>query len=104
MSSIRALAARRTLFLFTQRAAFSQSIARASGKESALHSEGRSEEVEQKKQENLQKQKEGKGHWEEGLASDSESAIKADRNESNTSTNEQIKKLQKEAEKVAGKS
>jgi hypothetical protein len=38
-------------------------------------SEGRAEEVEKKKQENLSKQKEGKGHWEEQLASDSESAV-----------------------------
>lgn len=38
-------------------------------------SEGRAEEVEKKKAENLSKQKEGKGHWEEGLASDSESAV-----------------------------
>jgi hypothetical protein len=36
MSAIRALAARRTPFVFTQRAAFSQSIARCAGKESAL--------------------------------------------------------------------
>jgi hypothetical protein len=37
--------------------------------------EGRAEEVEKKKAEQLSKQKEGKGHWEEGLASDSESAV-----------------------------
>ncbi|KAF2833023.1 hypothetical protein CC86DRAFT_376265 [Ophiobolus disseminans] len=102
MSSIRVLAARRSPFVFTQRAAFSQSIVRCAGKESALHSEGRAEEIEKKKQENLQKQKDGKGHWEEQLASDSESAVKADRNESGTSTQEQIKKLQEEAKKVGG--
>ena len=39
-------------------------------------SEGRADEVEKKKQEHLQKQKDGKGHWEEGLASDSESAVR----------------------------
>ncbi|KAF1915215.1 hypothetical protein BDU57DRAFT_518083 [Ampelomyces quisqualis] len=100
MSAIRALAARRTPFVFTQRAAFHQSIARSAGKESALHSEGRAEEVEKKKQDNLSKQKDGKNQWEEGLASDSESAVKADRNESGTSTKEQIKKLQEEAKKV----
>jgi len=102
MSSIRVLAARRSPFVFTQRAAFSQSIARSAGKESALHSEGRAEEVEKKKTEQLNKQKEGKGHWEEQLASDSESAVKADRNENNKSTKEQIKELQKEAKKVGG--
>lgn len=37
--------------------------------------EGRAEEVGKKKQEQLEKQKEGKGHWEEGLASDSESIV-----------------------------
>jgi hypothetical protein len=36
MFSIRTLAARRTPVVFTQRAAFSQSIARTAGKESAL--------------------------------------------------------------------
>jgi hypothetical protein len=41
-----------------------------------IDSEGRSEEIEKKKQENLQKQKEGKGHWEDALASDSESAVR----------------------------
>lgn len=40
-----------------------------------LDSEGRAEEIEKKKNENLQKQKDGKGHWEEQLASDSESAV-----------------------------
>ncbi|KAH7388686.1 hypothetical protein BKA66DRAFT_460504 [Pyrenochaeta sp. MPI-SDFR-AT-0127] len=102
MSAIRAFATRRAPFVFTQRAAFSQSIARSAGKESALHSEGRADEVERKKQDNLSKQKEGKGHWEEGLASDSESAVKADRSETGTNTQEQIKKLQEEAKKVGG--
>ncbi|KAL5120214.1 hypothetical protein ACEQ8H_001771 [Pleosporales sp. CAS-2024a] len=100
MSSIRALAARGTPLVFTQRAAFSQSIARCAGKESALHDEGRSEEIEKKKHENLKAQKQGKNTWEEGLASDSESAVKADRNESGKSTQEQIKQLQEEAKKV----
>ncbi|KAJ4367575.1 hypothetical protein N0V83_007159 [Neocucurbitaria cava] len=102
MSSIRALAMRRSQFVFTQRAAFSQSIARTAGKESALHTEGRAEEVEKKKHEQLQKQKDGKGHWEEQLASDSESIVKADRAETGTSTQEQIKKLQEESKKVGG--
>jgi hypothetical protein len=39
-------------------------------------SEGRADEVEKKKQEQLQKQKDGKGHWEEQLASDSESIVR----------------------------
>lgn len=37
--------------------------------------EGRAEDVEKLKKEHLQKQKEGKGHWEDELASDSESAV-----------------------------
>jgi len=41
-----------------------------------IDNEGRAEEVEKKKQEHLNKQKEGKGHWEEQLASDSESAVR----------------------------
>ncbi|CAO2650641.1 Nn.00g019330.m01.CDS01 [Neocucurbitaria sp. VM-36] len=102
MSAIRAFAIRRSPLAFTQRAAFSQSIARTAGKESALHSEGRADEVEKKKQDQLSKQKDGKGHWEEGLASDSESIVKADRAETGTSTQEQIKKLQEEAKKVGG--
>ncbi|KAF1841055.1 uncharacterized protein K460DRAFT_410448 [Cucurbitaria berberidis CBS 394.84] len=102
MSAIRAFATRRSPVVFTQRAAFSQSIARRSGKESALHTEGRADEVEKKKQEQLNKRKQGEGHWEEGLASDSESIVKADRAETGTSTQEQIKKLQEESKKVGG--
>lgn len=45
------------------------------GTDSRIDSEGRAEEVEQKKHDNLSKQKEGKNHWEESLASDSESAV-----------------------------
>ena len=37
--------------------------------------EGRAEEVEEMKQAQLKKQKEGKGQWEDGLASDSESIV-----------------------------
>ena len=102
MSYIRAIAARRTPFVGIQRAAFSQSIARGVGKESALHNEGRADEVEKKKQEHLKAQKEGKNTWEEGLASDSESAVKADRSETGKSTKDEIKKLQEEAKKVGG--
>ena len=40
-----------------------------------LDDEGRAAEVEKTKAEQLKKQKEGKGHWEEGLASDSESIV-----------------------------
>ncbi|KAH6860648.1 hypothetical protein J4E91_006536 [Alternaria rosae] len=100
MSAIRAFATRRAPFAFAQRAAFSQSIARTAGKESALHSENRAEEIEKKKQEQLNKKKDGKQHWEEQLASDSESAVKADRSETGKDTKEQIKELQEETKKV----
>ncbi|KAJ4296452.1 hypothetical protein N0V90_006497 [Kalmusia sp. IMI 367209] len=64
--------------------------------------EGRADEVQKKKDEQLSKQKEGKGHWEEGLASDSESIVKADRNEAESSA-ETIQKLQEETAKIANK-
>lgn len=38
--------------------------------------EGRAEEAEHHKQDQLQKQKEGKGHWKDELASDSESIVR----------------------------
>jgi hypothetical protein len=41
----------------------------------ALDTEGRADEVEELKQDQAKKQKEGKGHWEDGLASDSESIV-----------------------------
>jgi len=65
-----------------------------------LHNEGRAEEAEAHKQDQLQKQKEGKGHWKDELASDSESIIKADRNETGNAK-ENIDQLQKESAKLA---
>ncbi|KAJ4318816.1 hypothetical protein N0V94_004240 [Neodidymelliopsis sp. IMI 364377] len=106
MYSVRSIAARRAPFVSVgtvQRAAFSQSITRCAGKESKLHTEGRANEAEELKQEQLKKQKDGKQHWEEGLASDSESIVKADRSETNASTEDSIKKLQEETAKVASK-
>ncbi|KAJ4336507.1 hypothetical protein N0V87_005371 [Didymella glomerata] len=104
MNSVRSIAARRAPFVSVgtvQRAAFSQSIARCAGKESKLHTEGRADEAEELKQKQLKNQKDGKGKWEEGLASDSESIVKADRSETNTSAADNIKKLQEETAKVA---
>ncbi|PSN73083.1 hypothetical protein BS50DRAFT_629159 [Corynespora cassiicola Philippines] len=105
MYAFRSLAIRRTPIFshqVAQRAGLHQSIPRCAGKESALHHEGRAEEVESEKQDLLRKQKDGKGHWKEELASDSESVVKADRGEVEASE-ETIKKLQKEAEKAAKK-
>ncbi|KAK8193071.1 uncharacterized protein BKA78DRAFT_294491 [Phyllosticta capitalensis] len=64
--------------------------------------EGRAEEAEAHKQDQLRKQKQGKGHWKDELASDSESAVKADRGEVDASS-DTIQKLQKEGEKLASK-
>ncbi|KAI9713083.1 MAG: hypothetical protein M1820_001068 [Bogoriella megaspora] len=82
---------------------YQTSAKRLAGKESALHHEGRAEEAEAHKQDQLRKQKEGKGHWKDELASDSESIIKADRGEINAEK-DTIEKLQKETEKLAAKS
>jgi hypothetical protein len=41
-----------------------------------IDTEGRADEVEDLKQAHLKKQQEGKGHWEDGLASDSESIVR----------------------------
>ncbi|KAF2706760.1 hypothetical protein K504DRAFT_66081 [Pleomassaria siparia CBS 279.74] len=105
MPAFRSLAACRnpaTSFHITQRAGIHSSIARFAGKESALGQEGREHEIQQEKEDSLKKQKEGKGQWKDGLASDSESIVKADRGEIEAS-HETIKKLQEETKKVAGK-
>ncbi|KAK4204801.1 hypothetical protein QBC40DRAFT_292651 [Triangularia verruculosa] len=49
------------------------------------------------KQDSLSKQKSGKGHWKPELASNSEEAVKADRNSGNAS----IKDLQEQTKKAA---
>ncbi|KAG4434989.1 hypothetical protein IFR05_009514 [Cadophora sp. M221] len=59
-------------------------------KESDRHNPNQAEENEKHKQDTLQKQKEGKGHWKPELASDSEEAVVADR-----SSNESIEEMQK---------
>jgi len=59
-------------------------------KESDRHNPDQAESNERHKQDQLQKQKEGKGHWKPELASDSEEAVAADR-----SSNESIEEMQK---------
>merc|ERR1712000_738885 len=76
-----------------RRAAFSMSARSMAGKEDKLHSEGRAEEIEKKKQ--------GKQHWEDELASNSESAVKADRGETGADPADTIEKLQEESVKAA---
>ncbi|KZF19367.1 hypothetical protein L228DRAFT_250958 [Xylona heveae TC161] len=81
---------------------FSQTANVRALKESHTNQEGRGEQVEKSKQEGLKKQEEGKGYWHDDLASESESAVKADRGEIDA-TSEALKKLQKETEKIAHK-
>ncbi|KAM0713161.1 hypothetical protein Q7P35_000613 [Cladosporium inversicolor] len=78
---------------------FCASVPRTIGKESELNSRT-PEEAEQLKQQQLKEQKEGKGKWHEGLASDSESAVKADRGDQDHSK-KSIKELQDETAKAA---
>jgi len=51
-------------------------------------------DYEKHKQDQLQKQKEGKGHWKEELASDSEEAVAADRHDHDDHSEQGIKELQ----------
>ncbi|KAF1816765.1 hypothetical protein P152DRAFT_364956, partial [Eremomyces bilateralis CBS 781.70] len=57
-------------------------------------------EIQSHQEEQVKKRKHGAGHWEEQLASQSESIVKADRNESGKSTEETIKQLKEEAKKI----
>merc|ERR1712098_887750 len=84
-----------------RRAAFSMSARSMAGKEDKLHSEGRAEEIEKHKQDQLNKKKQGKQHWEDELASNSESAVKADRGETGADPADTIEKLQEESVKAA---
>ncbi|KAF7186463.1 hypothetical protein HII31_12165 [Pseudocercospora fuligena] len=70
------------------------------GKESKPADEGRAEEIERVKQQQLKEQKEGKNTWKEDIASDSESVVKADRGEINNAK-DTIAQLQKESAKAA---
>ncbi|KAF2496396.1 hypothetical protein BU16DRAFT_459538 [Lophium mytilinum] len=103
MASLRAFTRRTPLLAnsYIQRVGFSGSARVMAGKESALGSEGRAEEIDEHKSDALKKQKEGKGEWKDALASDSESIVKADRGEVDASE-ETIRKLQEETKKVEG--
>ncbi|KAK3069589.1 hypothetical protein LTR53_011956 [Teratosphaeriaceae sp. CCFEE 6253] len=76
------------------RRSFQSSRVLLSGKESALHNPNRAKEIEETKQDQLQKQREGKGQWKDELASDSESMLKADRGDTDN-VKEDIEQLQK---------
>ncbi|KAF2239001.1 hypothetical protein EV356DRAFT_504353 [Viridothelium virens] len=98
----RSLRLRPALYTPLPSRSYRASATRLAGKESALHNETRAEEAEHHKQDQLRKQKEGKGEWKDELASDSESIVKADRGEIDASE-ETISKLQKEAEQIGKK-
>ncbi|KAK0259300.1 hypothetical protein B0A54_12302 [Friedmanniomyces endolithicus] len=106
MSALRLAFARRAVAPLATRTAllparpFHSCRVLAVGNESELHNENRGEEAEAHKQDQLQKQKEGKGEWKGELASESESMIKADRNEMGNAE-EDIEKLQKKTTELA---
>jgi len=55
---------------------------------------------EKHKQDQLNKQKEGKGHWKPELASNSEEAVQADRNTKNESIEDLQNRTKEHADKV----
>jgi len=67
-------------------------------KEDDRHTEDQAENNEKHKQDNLKKQKEGKGHWKPELASNSEEAVAADRQAGDHTLDELQKKTAKHAE------
>jgi len=68
-------------------------------KEDDRHTENQAENNERHKQDQFQKQKEGKGHWKPELASNSEEAVAADRQAGDHSIDELQKKTADHAEK-----
>ncbi|MCJ1252329.1 hypothetical protein MMC24_000134 [Lignoscripta atroalba] len=76
------------------------SSARAALSENDRHRDGMDHEIDHHKNDQIQKQKEGKGEWKGELASQSEAAIKADRGDIDSSE-DTINKLQKETENFA---
>jgi len=68
-------------------------------KESDRHNPEQASDNEKHKQDQLQKQKEGKGHWKPELASDSEEAVTADRHNSSDSIEDLQKNTADHAEK-----
>ncbi|TKA38702.1 hypothetical protein B0A54_08665 [Friedmanniomyces endolithicus] len=87
---------------FTRRAAapFAARTAQRPSRSFHSYNENRGEEAEAHKQDQLRKQKEGKGQWKGELASESESMIKADRNETENAE-EDIEKLQEKTTELA---
>ncbi|EKD12276.1 hypothetical protein MBM_09597 [Drepanopeziza brunnea f. sp. 'multigermtubi' MB_m1] len=71
-------------------------------KESDRHMPNQAEHNEKHKQDQLQKQKEGKGQWKPELASDSEEALNAERHSGHGSIEELQKKSAEQAQKKSG--
>jgi len=72
-------------------------------KESDRNNPDLAEQNDKHKQDGLQKQKDGKGHWKPELASDSEEAVAADRHEHADHSEEGLKELQKKTAEHAEK-
>jgi len=68
-------------------------------KESDRHNPDQAADNERHKQDQLQKQKDGKGHWKPELASDSEEAVAADRSHKGQSIEDMQKNTADHAEK-----
>ncbi|KAL8805372.1 MAG: hypothetical protein Q9223_005252 [Gallowayella weberi] len=95
--SIVVVANTRYIHASTRRAALSES----DHSERPHSDEERKAKIDHHKDDQLSKQKEGKGHWKKELSSNSEAAIKADREELGN-VEEDIANLQKETARVAG--
>jgi len=85
---------------FVARRTFQSCRVLAAGKESELHNEDRAEKVDKVKQEQVKKAQDGRSEWNDTLASDSESIVKADRNEYKDSK-DTIAELEQETAKAA---
>jgi len=100
-SALRPLAALRVSPTIRARALHATSF-RAALNETDRDRDNLHEEIDHHKNDQLQKQKDGKGHWKGELASQSEAALKADREEIDASE-DTINNLQKETEQYAQK-
>ncbi|KAF2401471.1 hypothetical protein EJ06DRAFT_529593 [Trichodelitschia bisporula] len=81
---------------------FAGSAVRMVGKEDALHTDGRAEDVDFHKKDQLDKSKRGEQHWKDELASNSESIVKAERGDIKASK-DTIEQLQRETENLMKK-
>lgn len=94
-------AAARLVFAHPART-FTSSTVRAL-KESDRNNPDLAAQNEKHKQDQLTKQKDGKGHWKPELASDSEEAVAADRHQHDDHSEEGLKDLQKKTAEHAEK-